>query len=84
MEIVVYNLIYVSMHTRHENLCAHMAACLETAAPTTASPGFCETDDDLVDHEAASCDTRPNRTVGRGEKKTARGTEAASCEPQAP
>ena len=58
MEIVVYNLIYVSMHTRHENLCAHMAACLETAAPTTASPGFCETDDDLVDHEAASCDTR--------------------------
>ena len=54
MEIVVYNLIYVSMHTRHENLCA----CLETAAPTTANPGFCETDDDLVDHEAASCDTR--------------------------
>ena len=58
MEIVVYNLIYVSMHTRHENLCAHMAACLETAASTTARPGFCETDDDLVDHEAASCDTR--------------------------
>lgn len=44
--------------TRHENLCAHMAACLETAAPTTANPSFCETDDDLVDHEAASCDTQ--------------------------
>lgn len=32
MEIVVYNVLYITMHTRHEDLCAHMAACLETAA----------------------------------------------------
>ena len=79
MEIVVYNLIYVSMHTRHENLCAHMAACLETAAPTTARPGFCETDDDLVAHEAAFL-RHPgrHRAVGRGEKKTKRGDRGPS------
>ena len=38
MEIIAYNLLYVTMHKRHEELCAHMVAKLKKSEVTEERP----------------------------------------------